>query len=383
MTAGQARAGTTDAERFNAVLHNTEEIIGTAILPTLNKYLREGAKWLTQMNESGKLQKDVTKISHDLATVVGDVTGAFKLADRVTGSFKNTIALLLGLKVVSVMGGWAKSIGLVGSAATTAEGKVVAMRTTLGALGPITLAPIVIPIIEDVEKKTRSKGWLGKLLTDVADPANAFPDIKAVASAILHTGDVPTGPQNAAGGAGRGGGREAAAGRARIQAAATAATAAATSTTDPKTGKPLTALQRNNFFDNAIARLLMRGGLGNLQQQLTALKQGGRAAAGEAGENEGHHPPAEARGRAVPERRPGTRHPRPDAREHPPGQQQAAAKRQAQAQKLHDRNQAALYAMLGLGPTGQPKVPTVKRLRAGARAGDGAGRRHRAAAEGP
>ena len=53
VTAGQARAGTTEAERFNAVLHNNEEIIGTAILPTLNKYLREGAKWLTQMNESG------------------------------------------------------------------------------------------------------------------------------------------------------------------------------------------------------------------------------------------------------------------------------------------------------------------------------------------
>jgi hypothetical protein len=42
VVAGQARAGTTEQERFGAVLHQTEEIIGTGILPTLNKYLVSG-----------------------------------------------------------------------------------------------------------------------------------------------------------------------------------------------------------------------------------------------------------------------------------------------------------------------------------------------------
>jgi hypothetical protein len=41
--AGQARAGSTEQERFGAILHNTEEIIGTGLLPTINKYLQSGA----------------------------------------------------------------------------------------------------------------------------------------------------------------------------------------------------------------------------------------------------------------------------------------------------------------------------------------------------
>jgi hypothetical protein len=36
---GQAAANTTEIDRFNATLGNTEEILGQAILPTLNKYL--------------------------------------------------------------------------------------------------------------------------------------------------------------------------------------------------------------------------------------------------------------------------------------------------------------------------------------------------------
>ena len=44
--AGQAAAGTTATERFGATLHDTEEIIGTALLPTLNKTIEALGKWL-------------------------------------------------------------------------------------------------------------------------------------------------------------------------------------------------------------------------------------------------------------------------------------------------------------------------------------------------
>ena len=39
--AGQAKANTTESERFQATLHDTEVIIGTALLPTINKLLDE------------------------------------------------------------------------------------------------------------------------------------------------------------------------------------------------------------------------------------------------------------------------------------------------------------------------------------------------------
>ena len=57
--AGQAAAGTTVAERFSATLHDTEMIVGNALLPTINKLLTSLGNWLTKMNESGKLQRDV------------------------------------------------------------------------------------------------------------------------------------------------------------------------------------------------------------------------------------------------------------------------------------------------------------------------------------
>jgi hypothetical protein len=87
--AGQAAANTTQAERFQAALHNTQEIIGTALLPVLNKYLGQLTKWLSNAENQKKLQQDMTAIAGALATAfdllatsIGKVTGAWdKLPD--------------------------------------------------------------------------------------------------------------------------------------------------------------------------------------------------------------------------------------------------------------------------------------------------------------
>lgn len=42
---------------------------------------------------------------------------------------------------------------------------------------------------------------------------------------------------------------------------------------EPPARKGITAAQRNTFFDNAIARILLRGGLGTIQQQIAALQK--------------------------------------------------------------------------------------------------------------
>ncbi len=95
--AGQARAGATEQQRFGATLHDSQVIIGTALLPVLNKYLISGTKWLQQMNESGKLQKDVSGAAKDFASVMSDVKTVVEDVDKVTGSFAHTLEILIGL----------------------------------------------------------------------------------------------------------------------------------------------------------------------------------------------------------------------------------------------------------------------------------------------
>lgn len=119
--AGQARANTTEGDRFNATLHNSEEIIGTAILPTLNEYLGELGSWLNKMNRSGRLQKDVNGIVQTGAHVFHALGDAVGFVDKVTGGLANTLKLLLALKVASVLSGWAGGFkGLAGAEAAAA-----------------------------------------------------------------------------------------------------------------------------------------------------------------------------------------------------------------------------------------------------------------------
>ena len=87
--AGQARAGTTEAQRFSATLHDTEVIIGTALLPTLDKALGKFSKWLEQLNRSGKLQKD-------LHTVTSDTAYAFDHLSKAIGARVHRVQRLPG-----------------------------------------------------------------------------------------------------------------------------------------------------------------------------------------------------------------------------------------------------------------------------------------------
>ncbi len=135
--AGQAAAGTTAQERFSATLVASEEIIGTALLPTVTHLLTKGGDWLAQMNESGKLQKDI----NHWVSIGGDafhtLEGAIAGVDRVTGSFANTLKLIIGLKFASLVAGWITSLKTVatawGTVTASAETATAAQETALGA----------------------------------------------------------------------------------------------------------------------------------------------------------------------------------------------------------------------------------------------------------
>jgi hypothetical protein len=98
---GQARAATTPSERFRATLHDTEVIVGTALLPVFNKYLGQLSVWLDKMNRSGKLQKDVNetvKAAVPLFNAVGQAAG---LAAKAVGKYGDALS---GLRHTSSSG---------------------------------------------------------------------------------------------------------------------------------------------------------------------------------------------------------------------------------------------------------------------------------------
>jgi hypothetical protein len=63
------------------------------------------------MNESGKLQKDVAAGAHDFESAIHDAGVVIHDVDRVTGSFKNTLELLLALKVAGFASRIVGSVG--------------------------------------------------------------------------------------------------------------------------------------------------------------------------------------------------------------------------------------------------------------------------------
>ena len=148
--AGQAAAGTTAQQRFTAELHNSEVIIGTALLPTVTKLLAEGAHWLDQANRSGRLQRDVNAAVKDGSVffhLLGDgvhyLRGAIHILDGVTGSFKTTLELLIGLKFATTLTGWVGGMGRFRRSTQLAEAETATLRTQLGLL---TAAPYIITL---------------------------------------------------------------------------------------------------------------------------------------------------------------------------------------------------------------------------------------------
>ena len=185
--AGQAQAGTTAQERFSAELHNSQVIIGNALLPTVNHLLGEGAKWLDQMNRSGRLQRDVntavrdgTTVVHVLMTGVHLLRDAFHALDSVTGGFKQTLELLIGLKFASTISGWLGGLSKFTASTKVAEGEAAAFRSELLLL---TAAPFIVTIEVVV---------LRKIAKDIQNLQESYlkPEAQRATAAVL-AADVP------------------------------------------------------------------------------------------------------------------------------------------------------------------------------------------------
>jgi hypothetical protein len=92
--AGQAAAATTPVEQFQASLHDTQETIGKALVPVLDKFLTKLTDAMTKFNEAANSQKGTSSDLRKTAHLFGEGlhfagVGAQFFSDHVTIANKN------------------------------------------------------------------------------------------------------------------------------------------------------------------------------------------------------------------------------------------------------------------------------------------------------
>ncbi len=92
--AGQARAGTTAQDRFNAAFVNFQQIIGAQLLPVFDKALRNLTRWLNDSKNQEKVQRDLNGAVKLSTTLVGALGDAWTAAAAGVEVYNNTVGKL-------------------------------------------------------------------------------------------------------------------------------------------------------------------------------------------------------------------------------------------------------------------------------------------------
>jgi hypothetical protein len=177
---GQAAANTTVLDQFHKTIYDTEVIIGTGLLPTVDRLLGRFDTWLNNMNRTGKTQRDVTTAVKDatamfekLKDIVVPLAHAFDVFSKAVGGATNAVTDLVlafaAFKTARIVSGLAG----IGSTAGTAAGKVGTLRGSLTRLQ--TMGTIVVPVVvaETILQSTaykKGKSWIDRNL----GPASAL-----------------------------------------------------------------------------------------------------------------------------------------------------------------------------------------------------------------
>jgi hypothetical protein len=132
--AGQAGASTTETEKLHSSVVKLETEIGLALLPTWKKLLADIDDWISKSKNQEKVTGDVTKGLHALVTVLDAARSAVRTVDKATGSFENTLKILIGIRVAAWAVSTAAEIAAVGAAADVALGPVGLLIAALGTL---------------------------------------------------------------------------------------------------------------------------------------------------------------------------------------------------------------------------------------------------------
>lgn len=174
-------------KRLSAEWDHAKELLGTDLLPQIDKYATELSNFIDKGTQSGRIQADINRIAGDAKQVIGDAAAVVKeFADvykgfaDIVGGDRNAVKILadafLLLYTRSKLIEWgviASGEKLVGDSALTASGKVGGLAGALGRLknlGPIAIA-IALDFIPKAKDSTHPDSLLnspgGKFLSGI------------------------------------------------------------------------------------------------------------------------------------------------------------------------------------------------------------------------
>jgi hypothetical protein len=146
---------------------NLEAEVLKGLTPSMNRAAQAVSKWTSNSDNMARVQKDVNDVIAAAKDVFKILRGTIEFLDKVTGSFKNTLLILMGVKVAATISGWVTSLeALIGAEAAAgagatglagASGAAALLRARWIALG--RLAPIGLVVTLAVEGKGISD-WL-------------------------------------------------------------------------------------------------------------------------------------------------------------------------------------------------------------------------------
>jgi hypothetical protein len=105
---------------LHAQVENLEAGIGKALLPTVLNVTKGITGWLSQSKNQARVQRDVTKAVEVGRDAFDDIRGVIDDVNEVTGGLKNTLEILLGLKVAATLAGWTRAFRVLAGAEAAA-----------------------------------------------------------------------------------------------------------------------------------------------------------------------------------------------------------------------------------------------------------------------
>lgn len=149
--------------KFSAGIKDLESRLGTALLPTLTKYVNKAAEWLNQTENQERIQRIFTDAVKKTSAFVDALASSFKsivgtvrpLVEEL-GGLKNVLLGIAAVKIASVSAGWLSNIAALGSASEKSAGKVSALRLALLKLGAVGVVAVGVEVILNHNKIEKS-----------------------------------------------------------------------------------------------------------------------------------------------------------------------------------------------------------------------------------
>lgn len=162
---GQTAAGA--AARLNVAWDRLEVTLARQLDPAIAGLLQHMTQYITHANDTGSVTRAMHTAMAGLTTAAHAASAVIHAVDAATGGFKNTLLLLLGLKMASVIGGWTASLGKFiggpGAGVEGAEGRTAGLLQNLRGLAKMATMTIGITLLINGMQTPGMKGFFEQL----------------------------------------------------------------------------------------------------------------------------------------------------------------------------------------------------------------------------